>query len=56
MDKKKNFILLLTFLFVISCGSSETSIVEEPSSVENIGNNEQTNTNNENEQTTSNNE
>ena len=45
MDKKKNFILLLTFLFVISCGSSETSIVEEPSSVENIGNNEQTNTN-----------
>jgi len=54
MDKKKNFILLLTLLFVISCGSSETPIVEEPSSAENIGNNEQTNTNN--EQTKINNE
>ena len=54
MDKKKNFILLLTFLFVISCGSSETLIVEESSNEENIGKNEQTNSNN--EQTTSNNE
>ena len=44
----------MTLLFVISCGSSETLIVEESSNEENIGKNEQTNSNN--EQTTSNNE
>tara|TARA_B100001996_G_scaffold50920_1_gene36428 strand:- start:161 stop:1441 length:1281 start_codon:yes stop_codon:yes gene_type:complete len=54
MYKKKNFVLLMTLLFVISCGSSETLIVEESSNEENIGKNEQTNSNN--EQTTSNNE
>ena len=41
MNKKKNLILLLTLLFIASCGGSgETETVEESPSEESVANSE----------------